>query len=37
MNFKTHMVLIEVVSQLLDEYQNNGLIFKLQEILLEHI
>ena len=37
MNSKTHMVVMEVVSQLLDEYQNNGLIFKLQEILLEQI
>ena len=33
MNSKTHMVLIEVVSQNLDEYKNNGLISKLQEIL----
>ena len=33
MNSKTHMVVIEVVSQHLDEHKNNGLIFKLQEIL----
>ena len=33
MNFKPHMVVMEVVSQHLDEYKNNGLIFKLQEIL----
>ena len=33
MNFKTHMVVMEVVSQHLDEYKNNNLIFKLQEIL----
>ena len=32
-NSKTHMVVIEVVSQHLDEYKNNGLICKLQEIL----
>ena len=32
-NSKTHMVVMEVVSQHLDEYKNNGLIFKLQEIL----
>ena len=33
MNSKTHMVVMEVVSQHLDEHKNNGLIFKLQEIL----
>ena len=33
MNSKTHMVVMEVVSQHLDEYRINGLIFKLQEIL----
>ena len=33
MNSKTHMVVMEVVSQHLDEQKNNGLIFKLQEIL----
>ena len=33
MNAKTHMVLMEVVSQNLDQYKNNGLIFKLHEIL----
>ena len=33
MNSKTHMVVIEVVSQHLDEHKNNGLICKLQEIL----
>ena len=30
---KTHMVVMEVVSQNLDQYKNNGLISKLQEIL----
>ena len=34
MNAKTHMVLMEVVSQSLDQYKNNGLISKLIEILL---
>ena len=34
MNDKTHMVLMEVVSQNLDQYKNNGLISKLYEILL---
>ena len=29
MNFKTHIVAMEVVSQYLDEYKNNGLISKL--------
>ena len=33
MNSKTHMVVMEVVSQNLDKHKNNGLIFKLQEIL----
>ena len=33
MNSKTHMVVLEVVSQHLDEHKNNGLIFNLQEIL----
>ena len=33
MKFKTHMVIMEVVSQNLDEYKNNGLIYKLHEIL----
>ena len=32
-NSKTHVVVMEVVSQHLDEYKNNGLIFKLQKIL----
>ena len=33
MNSKTHMVVMEVVSQRLDQYKNNGLISKLHEIL----
>ena len=33
MNSKTHMVVMEVVSQNLDQYKNNGLISKLHEIL----
>ena len=33
MNPKTHMVVMEVVSQHLDEHKNNGLICKLHEIL----
>ena len=33
MNPKTHMVVMEVVSQHLDEHKNNGLISKLHEIL----
>ena len=37
MNYKTHMVLMEVVSQHLDQYKNNGLISKLHEILLGQI
>ena len=34
MNSKTHMVVMEMVSQQLDQYRNNGLIYKLNEILL---
>ena len=37
MNSKTHMVVIEVASQQLDQYKNNGLIFNLNEILLGQI
>ena len=37
MNYKTHMVVMEVVSQHLDQYKNNGLISKLYEILLGQI
>ena len=37
MNLKTHMVVIEVASQQLDQYKNNGLIFNLNEILLGQI
>ena len=33
MNAKTHMVLMEVISQPLDQYKNNDLISKLNEIL----
>ena len=33
MNSKTHMVIMEVVSQQLDQYKNNDLISKLHEIL----
>ena len=33
MNSKTHMVVMELVSQNWDEHKNNSLIFKLQEIL----
>ena len=33
MNFKTCMVVMELVSQHLDEYKINGLISKLHEIL----
>ena len=33
MNSKTHMVVMEVVSQHLDQYKNNGLISKFHEIL----
>ena len=32
MNSKTHMVVMEVASQLLDQYKNNGLISKLHKI-----
>ena len=31
MNSKTHMVVMKLVSQHLDEYKNNGLISKLHE------
>ena len=34
MNSKTNMVVMEVVSHQLDQYRNNGLISKLNEILL---
>ena len=37
MNSKTHMVIMEVVSQQLDQYKNNGLISKLHEILSRQI
>ena len=37
MNSKTHMVVMEVASQQLDQYKNNGLISKLNEILLGQI
>ena len=37
MNSKTHIVIMEVVSQHLDLYKNNALISKLHEILLGHI
>ena len=37
MNDKTHMVLMEVVSQNLDQYKNNGLISKLHETLSRQI
>ena len=33
MNSKIHMVVMEMVSQHLDEQKNNGLICKLQEVL----
>ena len=33
MNSKTHMVVMEVVSQHLDEHKNNGLISMLHEFL----
>ena len=33
MNSKTHMVVMELVSQHLDEQKNNGLISKLYEFL----
>ena len=32
-NSKTHMVVMEVVSQHLDQYKNNGLISNLHEIM----
>ena len=34
MNYKTHMIVMELVSQYLDEQKNNGLISKLHEFLL---
>ena len=37
LNSKTHMVVMEVASQLLDQYKNNGLISKLHKILLGQI
>ena len=37
MKSKIHMVVVEVVSQHLDQYKNNGLISKLHEILLGQI
>ena len=37
MNSKTHMVVMEVASQQLDQYKNNDLISKLNEILLRQI
>ena len=37
MNYETHMVVMEVVSQNLDEYKNNGLISKLHEFLTGQI
>ena len=37
MNYKTDMAVMEVVSQHLDEYKNNGLISKLHEFLSEQI
>ena len=33
MNSKTHMVVMELVSQNLDEHKNNGLISKLHKFL----
>ena len=33
MNSKTHMIVMELVSQHLDEYKINGLISKLHEFL----
>ena len=36
-NPKTHMVVIKVALQQLDQYKNNGSIFKLNEILLGQI
>ena len=37
MNSKTHMVVMELVSQNLDEHKNNGLIYKLHEFLTGQI
>ena len=37
MKDKTYMVVMEVVSQHLDQYKNNGLISKLHEILSGNI
>ena len=37
MNSKTHMVVMDFVSQHLDESKINGLISKLHEFLLEQI
>jgi len=37
MNFETHMVVMKVVSQQLDQYKNNDLISKWNEILLGEI
>jgi len=37
MNAKTHMVVMEVISQHLDQYKNNGLISNLYEILSRQI
>ena len=34
MNSKIYMVVMEVASQQLDQYKNNGLIFNLNEIML---
>ena len=36
-NSKTHKVVMKVVSQQLDQYKNNGLISKWNEILLGQI
>ena len=33
MKYKTHLIVMEVVSQHLDQYKNNGLISKFHEIL----
>ena len=33
MEYETHVVVMEVVSQHLDQYKNNGLISKFHEIL----
>ena len=37
MNSKTHMVVMELVSQNLDEHKNNGLIYNLHEFLTGQI